>query len=124
VVVKLWDLRRLVLPINYFIEKPFQNWTRVSADLLGTVQLHLDYGTPVAEIRAAFERVLTGSPLWDGRTSAVQVTDCTEQTMEIRLLMGARTAQDLWDLRCHVREELIRFVQHYRTQAVEPAKAR
>jgi small-conductance mechanosensitive channel len=132
VVVKLWDLRRLIVPINYFIEKPFQNWTRVSADILGTVHLHLDYTMPVAEIRAAFQRLLAESPLWDGQTWSVQVTDCTERTMEIRLLMSARNSSDVWNLRCHVREELIRFVRErypqalprFRAEAIEPAGAR
>jgi small-conductance mechanosensitive channel len=118
VVVKLWDLRRLIVPINYFIEKPFQNWTRVSADILGTVYLHLDYGMPVAEIRAAFQRLLAESPLWDGQTWSVQVTDCTERTMEVRLLMSAKNSSDLWNLRCHVREELIRFVQERYPEAL------
>jgi small-conductance mechanosensitive channel len=128
VVVKLWDLRRLIVPINYFIEKPFQNWTRVSADILGTVYLYLDYGTPVSELRAALQRVLVESPLWDRQTWAVHVTDCTERTMQIRLLMSAKNSSELFSLRCHVREELIRFVQErfpealprFRAEEIEP----
>jgi small-conductance mechanosensitive channel len=114
VVVRIWDLRRLVLPINYFIDKPFQNWTRVSADLLGTVFLYLDYSVPVEEIRNELRRLLEDSPLWDRTVCVVQVTDATAKAMEVRLLMSASDSGTLWDLRCLVREQMILFVQeHY-----------
>jgi small-conductance mechanosensitive channel len=111
VVVKIWDERRLVLPINYFITKPFQNWTRVNSDLLGTVFLYLDYSAPVDMIRQKFENLLRESKLWDRKVSAIQVTDCRERVIELRALMSARNSGEAFDLRCHVREKLIEFIQ-------------
>lgn len=111
VVVRIWDLRRLVVPITYFIEKPFQNWTKVSADLLGTVFLYMDYTIPVEEIRKELRRLLDASPLWDGKVCVVQVTNLTEKTVEIRALMSAADSSTLWDLRCYVREKLLEFVK-------------
>jgi small-conductance mechanosensitive channel len=107
VVVKIWDGRRLVLPIGYFLEKPFQNWTRREANLLGTVELHLDYATPLDVVRGEFKRLLDQSKLWDGQTWSVQVTDSTEQTVLVRLLMSARDAGAMFDLRCEVREKML-----------------
>jgi len=111
VVVRIWDLRRLVLPINYFIERPFQNWTRTSADLLGTVFLHVDYTIPVSVLRKEFRHILDGHPLWDGKVCIVQVTDATPQTMELRLLLSTADASTGWDLRCEVREKMLAFIQ-------------
>ena len=111
VVVRIWDLRRLVLPISYFIEKPFQNWTRKSADLLGTVFLYVDYSAPVQEIRDELHRVLTSTELWDGKVWNLQVTNTTDRTLELRALMSASSGSRAWDLRCHVREKLIQFLQ-------------
>ncbi len=111
VVVRIWDLRRLVVPISYFIDKPFQNWTRVSADLLGTVNLYLDYSVPVDAIREEFKRILDASDYWDGKTWGVQVTDATDRTMTVRPLMSAKNSGDAWNLRCEVREKLIDFVR-------------
>lgn len=114
VVVKLWDARRLIVPTSYFTEKPFQNWTRVSAELLGTVFLYLDYTVPVAAIRQELEKILQASTLWNGKVGLVQVTDTTAQAMEIRLLLSADDASLAWDLRCEVREKMIAFIQaHY-----------
>jgi len=114
VVVKIWDERRLIVPTSYFTEKPFQNWTRVSAQLLGTVFLYLDYTVPVAAIRQELHRILQESKLWNGKVGLVQVTDATAQAMEIRLLLSADDASLSWDLRCEVREKMITFVQaHY-----------
>ncbi len=110
VVVRIWDLRRLVVPITYFIEKPFQNWTRVSADLLGTVELHLDYSVPVEELRAKLTEILEASPRWDGKVNNVQVTGANERAMIVRPLFSARNSGDQWNLRCEVREKLIAFV--------------
>jgi small-conductance mechanosensitive channel len=123
VVVRIWDKRRLVLPIVYFIERPFQNWTRVSADLLGTVNLHLDYSVPVDEIRAECKRILDGTPLWDGEAWCVQVTETTEHCMVVRPLFSARNASDQWDLRCEVREKLVAFVQRNYPQALPRVRA-
>lgn len=111
VVVRIWDLRRLVLPITYFIEQPFQNWTRASADILGTVFLHVDYTVPIEALRAELTRILTGSRFWDGKVNVLQVTDAKEHTLEIRALASAADASLAWDLRCEVREKLIDFMQ-------------
>lgn len=111
VVVKIWDLRRLVVPINYFIEKPFQNWTRTTADLLGTVFLYLDYNVPLEKLRAHFDKLLDQSPLWDQKAKVVQVTDSTERCMQVRFLMGARNSKEAFDLRCNIREGMIDFIQ-------------
>jgi len=123
VVVRIWDKRRLVLPITYFIEKPFQNWTRVSADLLGTVNLYLDYSVPVDEIRKECRRILEESGLWDGDAWCVQVTDCSERAMVVRPLFSAKNSSDQWDLRCEVREKLIAFVQQHYPQALPRIRA-
>ena len=111
VVVNIWDQRRLILPITYFIEKPFQNWTRVSAQLLGTVFLYLDYTIPVPPLREELTRLLTAHPLWDKRVNVVQVTDNKEATVEIRFLMSARNSSQAFDLRCDVRENMIEFIR-------------
>jgi len=111
VVVCIWDLRRLVLPITYFLEKPFQNWTRVSADLLGTVTLHCDYRVPVVAVRAELERILANTDLWDGKASGLIVVDATDRTVVLRALVSAKNSGDAWDLRCHVREKLVEFLQ-------------
>ena len=110
VVLKLWDERRLILPINYFIEKPFQNWTRTSSELLGTVTLSIDYTLPVDAVRAELTRLLESNKLWDGRVNSLQVTDVTETTMQLRALMSAANSGALFDLRCYVRENLIKFL--------------
>ena len=110
VVVRIWDLRRLILPISYFIEKPFQNWTRISADLIGSVYLYVDYTVPVQEIREEFLRILRNSA-WDGKVSALQVTDTTERAMQLRAIMSAPDSSSAWDLRCEVREKLIEFIR-------------
>ena len=112
VVVKIWDLRRLIVPINYFIEKPFQNWTRTSADILGTVFLYVDYMAPVKEIRGELTRILKDTPLWDGKTNVLQVTNTNEKTIELRALMSAKDSPTAWDLRVLVREKLIEFMQN------------
>ena len=114
VVVRIWDLRRLILPISYFIEKPFQNWTRTTADILGSVILHMDYSVPVDEIRAEFARAVRASAHWDGKVDVVHVVDCTDKTMQIRLLMSAASSPGAWELRCEVRERMIDYLQrHY-----------
>lgn len=117
VVVRIWDERRLILPINYFIEKPFQNWTRTSAQLLGAVLFYVDYTTPVAPIREELTRLLKSSQLWDGRVNAVHVTNVSERTMEVRALMSARNSGDAFDLRCYVRENLLQFITNHFKEA-------
>jgi small-conductance mechanosensitive channel len=111
VVVKIWDDRRLILPLTYFIEKPFQNWTRHSAQLLGSVFVYLDYGMPLAPLREEAERIVKAAPEWDGRFFNLRVTDTTERTMQVRVLCTAATSGLAFDLRCTVREGLIDFVQ-------------
>jgi small-conductance mechanosensitive channel len=111
VVVRIWDLRRLVVPITYFIEKPFQNWTRTSADILGTVFLHVDYGVPVDAVRGELGRILESSPNWDRKVNVLQVTEARERTLELRALASSSDASKSWDLRCEVREKLVDFVQ-------------
>jgi small-conductance mechanosensitive channel len=111
VVVRIWDLRRLIVPITYFLEKPFQNWTRVSADLLGTVFIYVDYTVPVQAVREELRRILENSTQWDGQVCVLQVTNTTEHTMELRALMSAPDSSSAWELRCHVREKLVEFIQ-------------
>jgi len=111
VVVCIWDLRRLVVPITYFIEKPFQNWTRTSADILGAVFLQVDYGVPVDAVRGELTRILEASPNWDHKVNVLQVTDAKERTLELRALASSSDASKSWDLRCEVREKLVAFVQ-------------
>jgi len=118
VVVRIWDLRRLIVPLSYFIETPFQNWTREEASLLGVVMIYLDYRAPVDAIRAEVERIVRGSRLWDGNTVAVQVTDFREQAMELRVLASAGNAGDAFTLRCVVREALVAWLQEEHPEAL------
>lgn len=111
VVVRIWDLRRLILPLSYFIEKPFQNWTRTHADLLGTVMIYTDFTAPVEELRKELLRILQSTNLWDGKTWGLQVTDANGSSMQLRALMSARNGPTAFDLRCYVREKLIQFLQ-------------
>ena len=111
VVVRIWDQRRLVLPINYFIEKPFQNWTRSSSEVLGTVFIYVDYTLPIEPVRAELERLATESPLWDKRVCKLHVTDAKEKTLELRALVSARDSGTAFDLRCDIREKLVDFIQ-------------
>lgn len=111
VVIRIWDKRRLVLPLHYFIEKPFQNWTRNSADLVGVVMLHVDYNLPVDAIRQKLHAILQDHPLWDREVEKVQVTETTADTVQVRLLVGARNAPNAFDLRCDVREAMIEFIR-------------
>lgn len=111
VVVRIWDQRCLIVPISYFIEKPFQNWTRTSADLLGTVFIYTDYTVPIKEVRNELSRILESSPKWDKKVNELRVTNTTEKTVELRALMSAPDSSAVWDLRCEVRERLIEFMQ-------------
>jgi len=111
VIVRLWDLRRLVLPLSYFLDHPFQNWTRSSADLLGSVILYVDYTVPVEELRAELRRIVESSKLWRGQVCVLQVTDVTPNALQLRALVDARDSGTAWDLRCYVREKLIEFLR-------------
>ncbi|MBV7403244.1 mechanosensitive ion channel family protein [Enterobacter sp. ENT03] len=123
VVVRLWDLRRLVLPITYFTENPFQNWTRNNAQILGSVFLYVDYSMPLQPLREHFEKVLSETRLWDQETQVLQVTDTTEKTMTIRLLMTAQNSPTAFDLRCYVREKMIEFIQQNYPQSLPQVRA-
>ena len=111
VVVKIWDKRRLIVPTPYFIEKPFQNWTKSSSDILGTVFLYTDYRVPFDAIRDELTKILENTELWDKEVNVLQVTDSKQNCVEIRALMSAKDSPTAWDLRVHVREKLISFLQ-------------
>jgi small-conductance mechanosensitive channel len=110
VTVRTWDLRRLILPITYFVEKPFQNWSRVSTDLLGAVVLYLDYQAPIGELRRELKRLVENNPKWDRKVCGLQVTDTKQSTIEVRALVSSTDPGKLSDLRCEVREGLIEFL--------------
>lgn len=111
VVVRIWDLRRLIVPISNFVEKPFQNWTRTSSDLLGSVFLYADYTVPVQAVREELQQILQSSQYWDKKVCVLQVTDATREVIEMRALMSAKDSPTAWNLRCEVREKLIEFMQ-------------
>ena len=118
VVVRLWDLRRMIVPLSYFIEKPFQNWTREGSELFGSVMLYLDYDAPIGAIRAKAKELIEGSPLWSGKVFAVQVTDAKQETIEVRVLMSANSGGGAFELRCEVREKLIDFLKRKHPEAL------
>ncbi len=109
--VRLWDQRRLVVPLQWFIENPFQNWTRNSAEIIGTVFLFVDYRTPLEPLRTELARIVASAPEWDGRVQVLQVTDATERSIQLRALVSSIDSSLSWDLRCRVREGLIAFLQ-------------
>lgn len=111
IVVRIWDLRRLVLPTTYFLETPFQNWTRTSGDLLGSVFLYTDYTIPFNELRKELDRILETTDLWDKKVKVLQVSDTKEHTVETRILVSAKNSPIAWDLRVYVREKMIEFIQ-------------
>jgi small-conductance mechanosensitive channel len=133
VVVKLWDLRRMVVPLSYFIEKPFQNWTRTGGELIGSIFFYVDHTAPVEAIREKLMEIVAQSKLWNGKIANLQVSDCKETSIELRALVSADTASAAWDLRCEVREKLISYLQRecptalprrrYEATADAPAKA-
>jgi hypothetical protein len=110
VVVRIWDGRALVLPIGYFLEKPFQNWTRSSAEILGTVSVWADPSVPVPPVRAHLEGFVKAHPLWDGRVCGLQVVDADPRAVELRALVSASDSGRCWDLRCAVREEMLAHI--------------
>ncbi len=111
VVVRIWDQRRLIVPLQYWIEKPFQNWTRSTSEIIGTVFLYVDYRMPLTPLREALQRACEMSEHWDKRIALLQVTDAERESLQLRCLVTAASASAAWDLRCHVREYLIDFVQ-------------
>jgi small-conductance mechanosensitive channel len=123
VVVRIWDLRRLVVPLSYFIENPFQNWTRKTADILGTVMIYADYTAPVVALRIELHRILKATPMWDGKVWNLQVTNATDTVVELRALMSASSSGTAWDLRCHVREKLLEFLQREYPECLPKVRA-
>jgi len=118
VVLRIWDDRSLILPLQYFIEKPFQNWTRNTAQLLGSVMFYVDYTMPIAELRQAVEGIVKAAPQWDGRFFNLQVTDTTERTIQVRVLCTAANSSLAFDLRCFVREGLVDYMQKNHPQSL------
>jgi len=111
VVVQLWDQRRLIVPITWFIDRPFQNWTRASSELLGTVFLYMDYAIQPEVLRRELERIVSSTPLWDKRVVKMHVSNTSEKSIEMRALVSAANSSELWELRCLVREQLIEFIK-------------
>jgi small-conductance mechanosensitive channel len=111
VIIRLWDLRRMVLPLSYFLEHPFQNWTHRSNDLLGSVFLYVDYTVPVEEVRKELRHIVENNSKWRGQVCVLQVTDATANAIQLRAVVDARDASSAWDLRCEIREKLIQFLQ-------------
>ncbi len=131
VVVRLWDWRRMIVPLSYFIEKPFQNWTREGSELIGSVMLYLDYTAPIDRIREKAKEIAEQSPLWNRKVINVQVSDAKRDCIEVRILASANSAPAAWDLRCEIREKLIDFLRRdypealprNRQESVDPNKA-
>jgi small-conductance mechanosensitive channel len=123
VVVRVWDRRRIVMPITHFVETPFQNWTRTSADLIGSVFLYVDYRTPVDAVRDELRRVVEASEYWDGDVCALHVTDTRERGIELRALASAESAPQLWELRCEVRERLVAYLRDHHPDALPVVRA-
>ena len=117
VVVRLWDLRRLIVPLTFFIENSFQNWTRESSDILGTAFLYLDYAVPVEPLREHLTRIVSEAAQWDGKVCGLQVTDLKDRTMELRCLVSSANASENFDLRCIVREKMMTFVREQYPEA-------
>ncbi|MFB7668244.1 mechanosensitive ion channel family protein [Kitasatospora sp. NPDC056138] len=118
VVIATWDQRRIVMPVSYFVGKPFENWSRRDPAITGTALLHLDHRTPMDELRAEFERLLKQCPLWDGVGSALQLVDTTPSTIVVRALMTARNASDAFELRCWIREQLIAYLREHAPESL------
>ncbi|MBE7368593.1 mechanosensitive ion channel family protein [Ramlibacter pallidus] len=123
VVLKIWDERRLIIPLQWFIENPFENWTRTGSNLLGTVFLYLDYTAPLDAIRAEAKRIVEAAPEWDGRVFNVQVTDASERAMQVRVLVSANNSGKAFDLRCKVREGVLAFLAREHPQSLPVVRA-
>ena len=122
VVIKLWDWRRMIVPLSYFTEKPFQNWTRETASLIGTVFVYVDYTVPVEEVRQAVYRIARESRLWDRNVINLQVTDAKASTLELRILASGRNSPEVFDLRCEIREKIIDYLQREHPYALPRAR--
>ncbi|MHA6345376.1 mechanosensitive ion channel family protein [Roseivivax sp. CAU 1761] len=118
VVVRIWDWRRMVVPLSYFIEKPFQNWTRDNASIIGSVYWYVDYTLPVDAMREKLDEAISQSPYWDGQVKVLQVVDADKDTMHLRGLMSSRTAPQNWDMRCEIREKMLAWLQAEHPEAL------
>lgn len=123
VVVRIWDDRRLIVPLTYFIERPFQNWTRTSAQILGSVFIWVDYTVPVEQIRRVAGQIVASCPDWDGRFWNLQVTEATDRAVQLRVLATAADASKAWNLRCEIREKLIEYLQKHHPDALPRVRA-
>ncbi len=123
VVVRIWDQRRLIVPLGYFIEHPFENWTRTTADILGTVFIYADYTVSIPAVRQELERIVQDCPQWDRRVCGLQVTNTTDRTVELRALVSSADASAAWDLRCIVREKLVEFLQRQQPDCLPKTRA-
>jgi small-conductance mechanosensitive channel len=123
VVLRVWDDRRQIIPLNWFIENPFENWTRITSDLLGTVTLHLNYATPIGPLREQAHKIVEAAPEWDKRVCKLQVDDTTEGTISVRILVSALHPQQLWDLRCRVREDMLAWLAREYPEYIPPMRA-
>jgi small-conductance mechanosensitive channel len=118
VTVRLWDWRRMILPLSYFIQQPFQNWTRQNAALIGTVMIYVDFNAPLDAMREKLTEIAKASPKWDRDVVNLQVTDLSERTMQVRCLVSARNSGDAFDLRCEVREKMVAFLREQHPYAL------
>jgi small-conductance mechanosensitive channel len=123
VVIRLWDWRRMVVPLSYFIEKPFQNWTRDAASLIGVIALYVDYRADVPRIRQRLAELAKESKLWDGAVVNLQVIDADARTIQLRALVSARNAPQSWDLRCEIREKLVAYIRDEMPDALPRERA-
>ena len=123
VVVRIWDGRRLIVPLSYIVEHHVENWTWLTSDILATVLIYTDYTVPVDRVREELHTILKGTTMWDGQVWNLQVTDARDQTLELRALMSARNSSEAWDLRCHVREKLIEYLQRSHPEALPRMRA-
>ena len=124
VVVRIWDDRRLIVPLQWFIENPFQNWTRVTSSLIGAVTFWVDYAVPLEPLRKELDRLLQEVPqLWDGRVSVLQVVETSDRAIQLRVLVSSRDSSSGWDLRCYIRENLINFISHKHPQCLPQLRA-
>ncbi len=124
VVVRTWDRRRLIIPLNYFMERPFENWTRDKTALTGVVLLYVDFSVPVAALRNKAAEIVRAAPQWDGDVFSLQVTDLRETVAEIRIIASAANSGALWDLRCLIREELIAYLAENYPSALPRVRTR
>ena len=124
IVIRIWDLRRMVVPISHFIEKPFENWTRHSSSLIGSITWHVDYTVPLEEMRGKLTTLVEGHPCWDGNLAKINVVDAAERTIKVRAIVSASNSSHAWDLRCHVREGMIEWLKTAHPDALPLLRAR